>query len=103
LREEARDMNDIDTEQHLEGGMYVQMWLSHAEEVRPQVELQEMIWDELRCEPESDTANVSVEVEDFVATLSGWVPSYPAKLRAQRAAERVAGVVEVINDIAVKA
>jgi osmotically-inducible protein OsmY len=96
-------MYDIETEQHLEGGMYVQMWLSHADEVRPQVELQQMIWDELRCEPEPDTENVSVEVEDFVATLSGWVPSSPAKLRVQRAAERVAGVVAVINDIAVRA
>ncbi len=95
-------MKDVDTEQPLEGGMNVQMWLSHAEEVQRQVDLQQRIWDELRREPEPDTQDVNVEVEDFVATLSGWVPAYPAKLRVQWVAERVPGIVAVINEIAVK-
>jgi len=95
-------MRDVDTELPLEGGMNVQMWLSHSEEVQPQLHLQEMIWDELRWEAESVIQDVAVQVEDFVATLTGSVPSYPAKLRVQRAAERVPGLVAVINEIAVK-
>ncbi len=96
-------MKDVDTEQPLEGGMNVQMWLSHADEVRPQVDLQQMIWDELRLEPELEILSVNVQVEDFVATLTGSVPSYPTKLRVQRAAERVPGVVAVIDEIVVQA
>ena len=95
-------MRDVDTDQDMEGGMYVQMWLSHADEVRAQVELQEAIWDELRCEPEADVDNVNVDVEDFVARLTGSVPSYAAKLRVQAAAERVPKIVDVINEIAVE-
>ena len=82
-------MRDADAEQPLEGGMGVQMWLSHAEETQPQVDLQRKIWDELRCVPEAEIEGVNVEVEEFVATLTGWVPSDPAKLDVQRAAERI--------------
>ena len=94
-------MSDNDTEQPLEGGMYVQMWLSDAEEAQPQRELQEKIWDALRCVPEPEVEGVSVEVEAFVATLTGWVPSDPAKLHVQDVAEHVQGVVAVINELAV--
>ncbi len=95
-------MRDVDTEQPLEGGMNVQMWLSHAEEVQPQVDLQRTIWDALHSEPELVIEDVYVQVDDFVAKLTGWVPSYPAKLRVQRVAERVPGIVAVINEIAVR-
>jgi osmotically-inducible protein OsmY len=96
-------MKDVDTDEELEGGMSVQMWLSHADEVQVQVELQRMIWDELRCEPEADVENVNVEVEDFVARLTGSVRSYPVKLRVQRAAERVPKIMDVINEVTVRA
>ena len=94
-------MMDIDTEQPLEGGMNVQMWLSHAEEVRPQLELQEKIWDALRSVPEPEIEGVNVEVEEFVATLTGWVPSDPARLHVLDVAGHVRGVVAVINELAV--
>jgi osmotically-inducible protein OsmY len=94
-------MKNIDKAQTLEGGMYVEMWFSHADEVQAQVELQGMIWDELRCEPAADVEGVNVEVEDFVARLTGSVPSYAAKLRVQAAAERVPKIIEVINEVAV--
>ncbi len=94
-------MRDDDTEQSLEGGMGVQMWLSHAEETQPQIDLQRKIWDELRHVPEPETQGVSVEVEAFVATLTGWVPSDLAKLHVQGVAEHVRGVVAVINQLAV--
>ena len=94
-------MRDADTEQPLEGGMNVQMWLSNAGEVQAQLELQEKIWDALRCVPEPEIEGVSVEVEEFVATLTGWVPSYPAKVHVQAVTEHVRGVVAVINELAV--
>jgi osmotically-inducible protein OsmY len=94
-------MKDVDTDQTLEGGMYVEMWLSQADDVQAQVELQGMIWDELHREPQADVENVNVDVEDFVARLTGSVPSYPAKLRVQAAAERVPKIMDVINEIAV--
>lgn len=94
-------MRDDDMEQSLEGGMGVQMWLSHAEETQPQVDLQRKIWDELRHVPEPEIQGVSVEVEAFVATLTGWVPSDLAKVHVQGVAEHVRGVVAVINNLAV--
>lgn len=95
-------MRDVDTELPLEGGTNVQMWLSHADEVQPQVDLQRRIWDELHREPEPDTQDVNVQVENFVAMLTGWVPSNPAKLRVHQAVERIPGIVAVIDEIAVK-
>ena len=94
-------MSDTYTEQPLEGGMGVQMWLSHAEETRPQIDLQQRIWDELRRVPEPEIEGISVEVEAFVATLTGRVPSELAKLHVQGVAEHVRGVVAVINELAV--
>lgn len=94
-------MRNVDTDQTLEGGMYVEMWLSHVDEVQAQVELQGRIWDELHREPEADVEGVSVEVEDFVARLTGSVPSDAARLRVQAAAERVAKIMDVINEVVV--
>lgn len=84
----------------MQGGMNNELWLSHADDVQPQVELQERIWEELRWEV-ADTAAINVQVEDFVATLSGSVRSYDARLTAQRAAERVGGVRVVANELSV--
>ncbi len=95
-------MRDVDTEQPLEGGMNVQMWLSHTEEVQPQVDLQRTIWDALHSEHELEIEDVNVQVDDFVAELTGWVPSYAAKLRVQRAAERVPGIRAVTNELEVR-
>jgi osmotically-inducible protein OsmY len=85
----------------MEGGYYSEIWWSHAEDLRPQVELQEAVWEELRWEPEADTADVEVYVDEYVARLRGSVPSYRAKLGVERAAERVPGIREVINDLTV--
>ena len=82
-------------------GMSEELWLSHADEVRPQADLQQRIWDELRRETETDTADVTVWVEDFVATLRGSVTSYAARSAMQRAAERTRGVRGVVNELRV--
>lgn len=85
----------------MEGGMYRELWLSHAEEMQPQRDLQDRVWAELRREAEADVADVSVAVEDFVATLSGTVPSYCASLAVEQAAERVPGIRSVINELVI--
>ena len=85
----------------MHGGMNEELWLSHLEETRPQLDLQDRIWDELHAAAEIDTAEVSVWVEDFIATLSGSVTSYPARTAVERTAEHVRGVRYVINELRV--
>jgi osmotically-inducible protein OsmY len=82
-------------------GMTEELWLSHAEEVQPQLDVQERIWDELQREPEADTADVSVWVEDFVATLRGSVASESVRMMVARTVQQVPGVREVVNELRV--
>jgi len=46
-----------------------------------------------------DTECINVTVRDGVVTLTGYATSYAKKVAAQEAARRVAGVLDVINDI----
>jgi osmotically-inducible protein OsmY len=57
---------------------------------------------QLDWEPDFNASAVGVTVEDGVATLTGYVESYAAKLAAERAAKRVYGVRGVANEIQVK-
>jgi hyperosmotically inducible protein len=85
----------------MQGGMNNELWLSRADEVGPQVDLQTRIWEELRHEQESETADVHVRVENFEVTLGGSVPSYRTRLAVQQAAERISGIRAVSNELAV--
>ena len=82
-------------------GMNEELWLSHAEELRPQRDLQERIWDELHGHVDTDTADVFVWVDDFVVTLSGSVTSDSARSAVEQAAGHVPGVLRVINELQV--
>lgn len=64
--------------------------------LRDQV-MQELTWDTRIGE-----ADVGVSVHDSVVTLSGHVPSYSERLAAQEAAHRVAGVLDVANEIQIR-
>lgn len=57
---------------------------------------------QLDWEPDFNASGVGVAVDDGVATLTGYVDSYAAKLAAERAAKRVYGVRGVANDLQVK-
>ena len=83
----------------MQGGMNNELWLSHASEIEPQVDLQDRIWDELRGESPGDIADVSVWVEGFVATLTGTVSSYEGRITIQQATERVPGLHGVLNQL----
>jgi len=57
---------------------------------------------ELRWAPEVDHTDIAAKVNGGVVTLTGYVPSYAEKFRAEAAAKRVAGVLAVANDIEVR-
>jgi len=57
----------------------------------------ELAWD-TRVEP----SEVGVEVDNSVVTLTGTVSSWAKKLAAEEAAHRVAGVLDVANDLVVR-
>jgi len=58
--------------------------------------------DELHSDPDIDSTDIGVSVQNGVATLSGFVRSYRQRKRAERDAKRVAGVVGVANDLEVR-
>jgi len=65
-------------------------------------QLQDDVLRELRWDTRVVETDVGVEVDDGIVTLTGTVASWPARLAAQEAAHRVAGVLDVANDIHVK-
>lgn len=69
--------------------------------MKDEKELQRDVLDELQWEPSVDVAEIGVTARDGVVTLTGSVPSYAEKVRAEDAAKRVHGVRAVANDIEV--
>ena len=57
---------------------------------------------ELEWDPGVEAAQIGVAAKEGVVTLTGTVPSYAEKVRAERAAKRVHGVRGLANDIAVR-
>ncbi|WP_028079586.1 BON domain-containing protein [Solimonas soli] len=63
--------------------------------MRTDMQIRKDVLDELEWDPAIDAAGVGVEVRNGVVTLSGHLRSYPEKLAAERAAQRVSGVKAV--------
>ena len=57
---------------------------------------------ELRWDPDIDSTDIAVAVNNGVVALTGFVRSYAQRMQAERDAKRVAGVVGVANDIEVR-
>jgi osmotically-inducible protein OsmY len=70
-------------------------------ENRSDRELKQRILRELKWDSRIDWATIQVEVNGAVVTLTGAVSSYAQKVAAQEAVHRVAGVLDVANDIEV--
>jgi osmotically-inducible protein OsmY len=68
--------------------------------VKTDDELQAEVERELAWDPSLVSEHVSVAVADGVVTLGGSVDTYPEQLAAERAALRIAGVLEVANEVA---
>jgi osmotically-inducible protein OsmY len=64
--------------------------------------IRDAVMRQLDWDPEVDASAIGVAARDSVITLSGYVPDYPGKLAAERAAKRVRGVRGVANDIEVR-
>lgn len=73
-----------------------------AQRMTADEEIQRLVLEELKWDPEIEPTDVGMEVDDGVVTLTGTVESYPMKLAAERAAHRAPGVKAVANDIQVK-
>jgi osmotically-inducible protein OsmY len=71
-------------------------------ERRSDKDLRQRILRELRWDSRVSWPSINVEVNEAIATLTGCVSSYAQKVAAQQAAHRVAGVLDVANDIEVK-
>jgi osmotically-inducible protein OsmY len=65
-------------------------------------QLQQDVMAELKWEPSVHAAQIGVEVKDGVVTLSGEVSSFCEKWNAERAAQRVQGVMALAVDMNVK-
>jgi osmotically-inducible protein OsmY len=65
-------------------------------------QLQHDVLAELKWEPSINAAQIGVEVKNGVVTLAGHVERYADKWNAERAAQRVAGVLALAVEIDVK-
>ena len=65
--------------------------------------LQASVTAELAREPKVDGTDIAVSAEGSVVTLCGTVSSVPEKDQAQNAAQRVAGVSSISNQLLVRA
>jgi len=70
--------------------------------MRTDMELQKDVAEELKWEPRLKEDEIGVAVKDGVVTLTGFVPDYAQRRTAARAAERVAGVRAVAQELVVK-
>ena len=65
---------------------------------RTDAQFQQDVLQELRWDTRVKETDVGVEVDRGIVTLTGKVDSWAARLAAQDAAHRVAGVLDVAND-----
>lgn len=65
-------------------------------------EVQQDVLRELKWDGRVEEADVGVEVDEGVVTLSGTVSSWGKRVAAAEAAHRVAGVLDVANDVTVR-
>jgi osmotically-inducible protein OsmY len=65
-------------------------------------EIQQAVLRELKWDTRVKETDVGVQVSSGVVTLSGTVPSWAKREAAEEAAHRVAGVLDVANDVVVR-
>jgi osmotically-inducible protein OsmY len=65
-------------------------------------ELRHDVERELEWDPSIDARNIAVAVKNGVVTLTGRVPTYSDKWRAESIAKRVSGVAAIADDLEVK-
>jgi len=83
-------------------GYSTELWLSRADELHAEHDLQHRVWEELRWEPLLCHEQVIVDVAGSVVTLGGTVRSYADRVTVEAAAKRVRGVREVHSTLTVE-
>lgn len=73
-----------------------------AAEMKPDVELQQDVLDELDLDPDIEVTDVGVEVDQAIVTLTGTVQTFRERWAAEHAALRVPGVRAVANDLIIR-
>jgi osmotically-inducible protein OsmY len=71
-------------------------------QIKSDAQIQQDVIRELKWDSRVEETDVGVEVDDGVVTLTGSVSSYAKRMAAEEAAHRVAGVLDVANDIQVR-
>lgn len=69
---------------------------------RTDAEIQQAVLRELKWDTRVEETDVGVEVDRATVTLTGTVSNYAKKVAAAEAAHRVAGVLDVANDVNVR-
>ena len=70
--------------------------------MKPDSEVKRDVEAELDWSPDVDQTDLAVKVSNGVVTLTGFVPSFFEKYRAEETVKRVAGVAGVANDVQVR-
>jgi osmotically-inducible protein OsmY len=65
-------------------------------------QIHQEVLEELRWDPRVDETDVGVEVDDGVVTLTGTATSWAKRIAAEEAVRRVAGVLDVANNVTIK-
>ncbi len=69
--------------------------------IRTDAQIEADVRKELRWDATVRGSDIAVRAIDGIVTLTGTVPSYPRKLAAAEAAHRVAGVLDVVDEVRV--
>lgn len=69
--------------------------------MRSDVQIQEDVMEQLKWEPELNSAEIGVAVKNGIVTLSGIVDTYSKKLTAENAVKKISGVKAVAENIQV--
>jgi osmotically-inducible protein OsmY len=70
--------------------------------MKSDLELRHDVERELEWDPSIDSRNIAVAVKNGVVTLTGRVPTYSDKWRAESIAKRVSGVTAIANEMEIK-
>jgi osmotically-inducible protein OsmY len=70
--------------------------------MKSDAQLQKDVMEELKWEPRVTASEIGVSAANGVVTLNGTVPTYAEKWAAERAAQRVAGVKAIAEEIQIK-
>jgi len=70
--------------------------------MKSDAQLQKDVMEELKWEPRVTASEIGVSTANGVVTLNGTLPTYAEKWAAERAAQRVAGVKAIAEEIQIK-